>query len=149
MKRCRRATDQKLFAVKEVRSNISDDYDKQCLENQILDRLGLANHPNIIQQEAFFKDPSKQTTQLVMEALNKEVDKRVSVVLYEVDSTFSDSIIYKEKPKYIAVTDSVSGFNLENIKEGTYLLAALNEENPNYTFQPDLFGAMIKIAVMY
>jgi uncharacterized protein (DUF2141 family) len=72
---------------------------------------------------------------LVLEALNKEVDKRVSVVLYEVDSTFSDSIIYKEKPKYIAVTDSVSGFNLENIKDGTYLLAALKEENPNYTFQ--------------
>ena len=34
------------------------------------------------------------------------------------------------------MTDSVSGFKLENIKEGTYLLAALKEENPNYTFQP-------------
>ena len=72
---------------------------------------------------------------VVTDALNKIVDERVAVLLYEVDSTFSDSILYKKKPKYIAVTDSVSGFNLENIKDGTYFLAALKEENPNYTFQ--------------
>jgi hypothetical protein len=89
VKRCRRATDQKLFAVKEVRSNISDDYDKQCLENQILDRLGLANHPNIIQQEAFFKDPSKQTTQLVMEALNG-MTLQETLLLCEDDASDSD-----------------------------------------------------------
>ena len=73
---------------------------------------------------------------IVTDALNKEVDDRIAVLLFEVDSTFTDSIIYKQKPKYITNTDSVSGFNLENIKEGTYLLAALKEENPNYTFQP-------------
>jgi len=73
---------------------------------------------------------------IVTDALNKEVDDRIAVLLFEVNSTFTDSIIYKQKPKYIANTDSVSGFNLENVKEGTYLLAALKEENPNYTFQP-------------
>jgi len=72
---------------------------------------------------------------IVTDAINKNVDERVAVLLYEVDSTFSDSILYIKKPKYIGVTDSVSGFNLENIKDGTYLLAALKEENPNYTFQ--------------
>ena len=72
---------------------------------------------------------------VVNDALQKEVDERIAVLLYEVDSTFTDSIIYKNKPKYIAVTDSVSGFKLENIKEGTYFLAALKEENSNYTFQ--------------
>jgi hypothetical protein len=73
---------------------------------------------------------------VVTDALNKKVDDRIAVMLYEVDSTFTDSIVYKQKPKYIVNTDSVSGFNLENIKEGTYFLAALNEENPNYIFQP-------------
>jgi len=73
---------------------------------------------------------------IVTDALNKETDERIAVLLYEVDSTFTDSILYKKKPKYISTTDSVSAFNLENIKEGTYLLAALKEENPNYTFQP-------------
>ena len=53
-----------------MRSNISDDYDKSCLENQILERLNFSKHPNIVRQIAFFKDPCKQTTQLVMEALN-------------------------------------------------------------------------------
>ena len=72
---------------------------------------------------------------IVSDALNKDVDERVAVLLYEVDSSFYDSIVYKQKPKYIAVTDSVSGFNLENIKKGSYLLMALKEESPNYTYQ--------------
>ena len=72
---------------------------------------------------------------IVSDALNKDVDERVAVLLYEVDSSFHDSILYKQKPKYIAVTDSASGFSLENIKKGSYLLAALKEENPNYTYQ--------------
>ena len=33
-------------------------------------RLNFANHPNIVKQVAFYKDYQKQTTQLVMEALN-------------------------------------------------------------------------------
>ena len=63
-------TDNKVFAVKEVRSTISDDFDKACLENQILTRLNLANNENIVRQIAFYRDLSKQTTHLVMEALN-------------------------------------------------------------------------------
>ena len=72
---------------------------------------------------------------IVLDALNKDVDERVAVLLYEIDSSFYDSIVYKQKPKYVAVTDSVSSFNLENIKKGSYLLTALKEENPDYTFQ--------------
>lgn len=70
VKKCKRISDKKLCAVKEVRSNISDDFDKACLENQILVRLNLANHPNIVRQVAFYKELNKQTTYLVMEPLN-------------------------------------------------------------------------------
>ena len=46
----------------------------------------------------------------------------VSVMLYEVDSTFTDSIIYKTPPKYITNTlDSLTTFTLKNVKEGNYL----------------------------
>ena len=38
---------------------------------------------------------------IVTDALNKDVDDRVAVLLYEVDSSFYDSIVYKQKPKYI------------------------------------------------
>lgn len=70
VKQCKRISDKKLFAVKEVRSQISDDFDKACLENLILTRLNLAKNSNIVHQEAFYKDLGKQTTHLVMEALN-------------------------------------------------------------------------------
>ncbi len=72
----------------------------------------------------------------IVDAVNRKPDEFVSVLLYEIDSTFTDSIIYKQKPKYITNTlDSTTTFKLENLKAGTYLMIALKEENNNYTFQ--------------
>jgi len=72
----------------------------------------------------------------ITDALNRKPDEYVSVLLYEKDSTFNDSIIYKEKPKYITNTlDSITTFKLENLKAGEYLMIALKDENSNYTFQ--------------
>ena len=72
----------------------------------------------------------------IEDALDQNPEESVSVMLYEVDSTFTDSIIYKKKPKYITNTlDSTSTFQLENLRAGKYLLVALKDENSNYTFQ--------------
>jgi len=72
----------------------------------------------------------------VEDALNQKPDEFISVMLYDIDSTFTDSIIYNKKPKYITNTlDSTSTFQLENLKAGKYLLVALKDENNNYTFQ--------------
>jgi len=72
----------------------------------------------------------------IKDALNRKPDEYVSVLLYEIDSAFTDSIIYKEKPKYITNTlDSTTTFKLENLKDGEYLMIALKDENSNYTFQ--------------
>jgi uncharacterized protein (DUF2141 family) len=72
----------------------------------------------------------------ITDALNRKPDEYVSVLLYEIDSIFTDSIIYKEKPKYITNTlDSTTTFKLENLKAGEYLMIALKDENSNYTFQ--------------
>ncbi|QNK76612.1 Ig-like domain-containing protein [Winogradskyella sp. PAMC22761] len=71
----------------------------------------------------------------VEDALKQEPDTFISVMLYEVDSTYSDSIVYKEKPRYITNTlDSLTSFSIDNIKEGTYKLIALKDENSNYIF---------------
>jgi uncharacterized protein (DUF2141 family) len=79
---------------------------------------------------------SLQVNGRVEDALNQKPEEFVSVMLYEVDSTFTDSIIYKEKPKYITNTlDSTSTFQLDNLKAGRYLLVALKDKNNNYTFQ--------------
>ena len=72
----------------------------------------------------------------VSDALERETPDFVSVLLYEVDSTYTDSIIFKQKPKYIGVSDSLSQFSIQNLKAGKYLLTALKEENTNYTYQP-------------
>jgi len=72
----------------------------------------------------------------VKNSLEREPDDFVSVMLYEVNDAFNDSIIFKQKPKYITNTlDSVTSFKLENLKAGKYLMVALKEENENYTFQ--------------
>ena len=72
----------------------------------------------------------------IVDALKKEPETFVNVALYEVDSTFSDSIIYKETPKYITNTlDSVTTFSIENLKPGKYMLMALKDGNGDNKFQ--------------
>lgn len=73
----------------------------------------------------------------VMDAKLISPEIPTTVMLYEVNETFSDSLIYSEKPTYITVTkDSTGIFELSNLKEGKYLLLALKEENNDYIFQP-------------
>ncbi len=60
-----------------------------------------------------------------------------TVMLYEANESFTDSIIYFEKPRYVTVSqDSTGSFEFTNLKEGNYFLFALKEQNNNYTFQP-------------
>ena len=76
---------------------------------------------------------------VVKDALNKNPDNFVSVMLYEVNSKYSDSIIYKNPPRYITNTlDSLKTFKLENIKAGKYLLVALKDVNNNNLFNPKM-----------
>ena len=73
----------------------------------------------------------------VKNSLEKNADDFVSVMLYQIDSTFTDSIVYKQKPRYIANTlDSTTNFTLENLREGKYLMVALKEDNTNFTYEP-------------
>ncbi|MDR7209681.1 Ig-like domain-containing protein [Flavobacterium piscis] len=73
----------------------------------------------------------------IKDAYNKTADNFVSVMLYEVNDTFKDSVIYKENPRYITNTlDSLTSFRLENLKAGKYLLVALKDKGNNYKFNP-------------
>lgn len=72
----------------------------------------------------------------IIDAEKREPETFVSVMLYEVDSTYSDSTVYKKRPKYVTNTlDSVSTFNIDNIKAGNYRLVALKDENGDYIYQ--------------
>ena len=73
----------------------------------------------------------------VTDALNFETDDFVNVMLYEVDETYTDSIIYKEQPRYVVNTlDSLTTFTMENLKAGTYRMVALKESSSNLKFDP-------------
>jgi hypothetical protein len=73
----------------------------------------------------------------IKDAYDIEVAPFVSVMLYEVNESFNDSVIYKENPRYITNTlDSLKTFRLENLKAGKYLLVALKDKNSNNKFNP-------------
>ena len=72
----------------------------------------------------------------VTDAFEREISENINVLLYEIDSSYTDSVVYNKKPKYVAkVIDSTNQFFIQNIKEGKYLIIALEEENKDYTFQ--------------
>lgn len=72
---------------------------------------------------------------VVKDAFTKETDDFISVMLYELDSMYTDSTIYKKPPNYITNTlDSTVFFNLKNIKEGNYAIFALKDVGKNYLF---------------
>ncbi len=73
----------------------------------------------------------------VADAYNRSPDPFVSVMLYEIDSAYTDSTIYKRPPYYITNTlDSAVTFRLSNLKEGSYRLIALKDEGKNNVFDP-------------
>ena len=73
----------------------------------------------------------------IKDALAKNPEPFVNVMLYEINEKYNDSLIYKENPRYITSTsDSISTFKIENMKAGKYLLVAVKDCNSNYRFDP-------------
>lgn len=72
----------------------------------------------------------------ITDAVLRKPEDFVSVRLYEVDSTFKDSIVYNKLPKYVTNTlDSTTTFSIDNIKAGKYMLVALKDANEDNKFQ--------------
>lgn len=71
----------------------------------------------------------------VKDAFNRKADEFISVMLYELDTAYADSTIYKSPPNYITNTlDSLPLFELRNLKAGKYVLVALKDLNKNNIF---------------
>ena len=78
---------------------------------------------------------SLEVSGVVKDAYNKKVDQFVSVLLYEIDSAYTDSTLYKRPPNYITNTlDSAVIFTLKNLKEGKYAMFAIKDELKNNIF---------------
>ena len=75
----------------------------------------------------------------VKDAIEKKVDNYVSIMLYDANDKYNDSIIYKQVPRYITNTlDSLQLVKFENLKEGKYRLIALKDVNGNNKFDPKI-----------
>ncbi|MDG1760636.1 MAG: Ig-like domain-containing protein [Flavobacteriaceae bacterium] len=75
----------------------------------------------------------------ITDALKRQPESFVSVMLFAIDSTYSDSVIYKQPPAYLTNTlDSSAAFRISNVKAGKYLLAALKDVANNYTFDQNI-----------
>ncbi|WP_010227508.1 Ig-like domain-containing protein [Gillisia marina] len=73
----------------------------------------------------------------VSDALLKEADPFISVMLYDADETYNDSLVFTSAPRYITNTlDSLRTFELSNIQEGTYHLIAVRDLNNDYIYTP-------------
>ena len=79
---------------------------------------------------------SLKTSGKIKDAFNKETTKNSVVLLYKIDSTYNDSIIYKQKPNYVASTLDSTVFQLSNLEKGNYLVIALQDASSNYLFNP-------------
>ncbi len=73
----------------------------------------------------------------IIDAVAEKPDNFVTVMLYEADSTYTDSTVYNKPPLYVTNTlDSLDTFTLDYLKPGKYALIGLKDEDANYTFQP-------------
>lgn len=80
---------------------------------------------------------SLQVSGRVKDAFEAETDEFISVLLYEIDEEYSDSLVYQQPPTYIGYTqDSTHTFQIENMKAGKYKVVALKDKNSNYLFNP-------------
>lgn len=78
---------------------------------------------------------SLQISGVVKDAFNKKADEFISVMLYELDTAYTDSTVFKRPPNYITNTlDSTVIFRLNNLKEGNYALFALKDASKNNIF---------------
>lgn len=78
---------------------------------------------------------SLELTGAIKDAYKRKADNFISIMLYEIDTAYTDSTIFKKPPNYITNTlDSLIIFKLKNLKEGKYKLFALKDAAKNHVF---------------
>ncbi|MDO9593970.1 MAG: Ig-like domain-containing protein [Lutibacter sp.] len=74
----------------------------------------------------------------VTDPMMKKTIKGIDVMLYEYNASYTDSVIYKQKPRYIGNTLDSTLFELTNLRAGKYLLIALKDANNNKIYNPEI-----------
>ncbi|MGA0443647.1 MAG: Ig-like domain-containing protein [Flavobacteriaceae bacterium] len=74
----------------------------------------------------------------ITDAFEKETERFISLQLYPVDSTYSDSVVYTRKPLYVTSTLDTTRYRFQNLRAGTYELIALEDKTGNYFFDQSM-----------
>ena len=64
--------------------------------------------------------------------------KNVKLLLYRLDSSYTDSTIYKTKPSYVTSSLDTSDYQFTNLRKGKYFLMALKDVSSDYLFDPKI-----------
>ena len=72
----------------------------------------------------------------VKNSFKSESVENIKLLLYRLDSSYTDSAVYNRKPDYVTSTLDSSNYEFSNLRKGNYLLVALNDARSDYIFNP-------------
>ena len=72
----------------------------------------------------------------VKNSFKSESVENIKLLLYRLDSAYTDSAVYNRKPDYVTSTLDSSNYEFSNLRKGNYLLVALNDAGSDYVFNP-------------
>jgi uncharacterized protein (DUF2141 family) len=72
----------------------------------------------------------------VKNSFKSEGVENIKLLLYRLDSAYTDSAVYNRKPDYVTSTLDSSNYEFSNLRKGNYLLVALNDARSDYIFNP-------------
>lgn len=81
---------------------------------------------------------SLTTSGEVSDAFINKPPKKTNLALYRIDSTYTDSIVFKEKPSYVTTALDTTKFKFTNLRKGKYFLIALEDSSSDYIFDPKI-----------
>lgn len=99
------------------------------------------NEANVLENFSYVFSTGDYIDSLTTKGTVKDVEElqnkaNVSLLLYRLDSSYTDSIVYKKKPNYVTKTQDSVNFSFFNLRKGTYKVIALKEEISDYIFNP-------------
>ena len=72
----------------------------------------------------------------VKNSFKSESVEDIKLLLFRLDSSYTDSAVYNRKPDYVTSSLDSSNYQFTNLRKGNYLLVALNEVRSDYIFDP-------------
>ena len=74
----------------------------------------------------------------ITDAFENETERFISLQLYPVDSIFTDSVIYTQKPLYVTSTLDTTIYRFQNLRAGKYAIIAMEDKAGNYFFDQNM-----------